>query len=80
MREGEQTDLLVKLHPLLDFAETQPGWLKSWSASASACSGAHLLFSPEQRPPIWGCDPGVPMVISWESSNGHLKSSFVYCP
>lgn len=42
--EGEQADLLVKLHPLLNFVETQPGWLKCWSPSGSACSGAHLCF------------------------------------
>lgn len=54
VREGEQTDLPVKLHPLLNFAETQPGWLKSWSPGGSACSGAHLCF-PQHN----GCPFGV---------------------
>ena len=44
VREGEQADLLVELHPLLDFAETQPGWLKCWTPGGSACSGAHPCF------------------------------------
>lgn len=69
VREGEQTDLPVKPHLLLNFAKTQPRWLKSWSPSGSVCTGAHLLFSPAQWLPVWGCDPGVPMVINWESSN-----------
>lgn len=77
--ESKQTPK-VKLHLLLNFAQTSLRWPQAWIRSYAICIGAHLLLFLGQWLPVQGCDPGVAVVINCESSNGHMKSSFVQRP
>lgn len=60
----KQSNLRGKLHPLVNFARTPSRRLKAWIPYP----GARLTFSFPPWLPLWACEPGVIVLITWESS------------